>query len=161
MYVAACWPQVPAQRVPLLWPGQHSLQSGYDLQRSCNVCADCPVDRNGATAFACPPARGTCMFLGVVAHGDLCPLHQLDSDCPHLLLMLPHPLCRFDISLTLLEAPAVVNYLVGLVGGQAPLSSHSFNVPGRWDGVNPMGANPPGNSGEGACWACAGRKRRV
>eukprot|EP00879_Flechtneria_rotunda_P009341 GHRR01009780.1.p1 GENE.GHRR01009780.1~~GHRR01009780.1.p1 ORF type:complete len:646 (+),score=209.66 GHRR01009780.1:188-2125(+) len=38
---------------------------------------------------------------------------------------------RFDIQLQLVDQPAVVNYLVGLVGGQAPLAAHSFQLPAR------------------------------
>jgi hypothetical protein len=39
---------------------------------------------------------------------------------------------RFDISLQLLDGPSVLNYLVGLVGGQAPLASHSIHLPARY-----------------------------
>jgi hypothetical protein len=38
---------------------------------------------------------------------------------------------RFDISLQLLERPSVLNYLLGLVGGQAPLASHTISLPAR------------------------------
>lgn len=39
---------------------------------------------------------------------------------------------RFDISVQLTEGPSVLNYLVGLVGGQAPLASHTIHLPARW-----------------------------
>lgn len=38
---------------------------------------------------------------------------------------------RFDISLQLLDGPSVLNYMVGLVGGQAPLASHTISLPAR------------------------------
>jgi hypothetical protein len=38
---------------------------------------------------------------------------------------------RFDVRLTLGDAPGSLNYLVGLVGGQAPLASHSIHLPAR------------------------------
>ena len=38
---------------------------------------------------------------------------------------------RFDVSLQLLEGPSVLNYLVGLVGGQAPMASHTIHLPAR------------------------------
>jgi hypothetical protein len=38
---------------------------------------------------------------------------------------------RFDIRVVLAEAPGVLNYLVGLVGGQAPISSHRICLPAR------------------------------
>lgn len=42
---------------------------------------------------------------------------------------------RFDISVQLQEAPAQLNYLVGLVGGQAPMASHNIHLPARWGGT--------------------------
>lgn len=39
---------------------------------------------------------------------------------------------RFDISLQLLDGPSVLNYLVGLVGGQAPMASHTISLPARY-----------------------------
>lgn len=38
---------------------------------------------------------------------------------------------RFDIKVALAEQPGVLNYLVGLVGGQAPIASHSICLPAR------------------------------
>eukprot|EP00882_Tetradesmus_deserticola_P007081 GHRQ01007454.1.p1 GENE.GHRQ01007454.1~~GHRQ01007454.1.p1 ORF type:complete len:673 (+),score=308.38 GHRQ01007454.1:542-2560(+) len=38
---------------------------------------------------------------------------------------------RFDIRVVLREHPGTLNYMVGLVGGQAPLSSHSICLPAR------------------------------
>jgi len=38
---------------------------------------------------------------------------------------------RFDIVVTVREGPGQVNYMVGLVGAQAPASVHSFNLPAR------------------------------
>lgn len=42
---------------------------------------------------------------------------------------------RFDISVQLLDGPSVLNYLVGLVGGQAPLASHTVHLAARWAGL--------------------------
>lgn len=42
---------------------------------------------------------------------------------------------RFDISVQLLDGPSILNYLVGLVGGQAPLASHTIHLAGRWAGA--------------------------
>lgn len=38
---------------------------------------------------------------------------------------------RFDISLQLTQGPSVLHYLVGLVGGQAPMASHTVHLPAR------------------------------
>jgi hypothetical protein len=52
-----------------------------------------------------------------------------------LSLLFLHPIgykfWRFDIRVVLSEQPGVLNYLVGLVGGQAPISSHSICLPAR------------------------------
>jgi hypothetical protein len=47
------------------------------------------------------------------------------------LLISGYKFWRFDIRVVLAEAPGVLNYLVGLVGGQAPISSHSICLPAR------------------------------
>jgi hypothetical protein len=38
---------------------------------------------------------------------------------------------RFDIVVTVRDAPGQVNYMVGLVGAQAPSSAHAYNLPAR------------------------------
>jgi hypothetical protein len=39
--------------------------------------------------------------------------------------------CRFDVSLVLADAPGTFNYLIGLVGGEAPLTAHTIILPAR------------------------------
>jgi hypothetical protein len=51
---------------------------------------------------------------------------------------------RFDISVQLLDGPSVLNYLVGLVGGQAPLASHTIHLAGRWAAAGAVGHARPG-----------------